>query len=226
MLEISDERGVGLCGQARERSQALGRTGMDRLERGQDLRTQSVPRDRAVAVARVFATGQSTLGEVAAQLGAPHAEQRTQHPPAVEARPDRGEAGDSGAAHGAQQHRLGLVVQVVRGRDVRAAAPNSEFFVDESFAPDASDPSETLHAGMSTFPGGPVLLADSTNFLVPHTVLHVTKDIYANASVASGQSARATAIDQSFSQTIIPEPTSLVLSLVGLIGLIGYRRYR
>lgn len=110
---------------------------------------------------------------------------------------------------------------------VGVGSPNSEFWVDESFAPDASDSSETLHAGLSTFPGAqPLLLADSTNFIVPHTVLHVTKDIYANAATGSGQSARATAIDQSFSQTIIPEPTSLVLLLVGLIGLIGYRRNR
>ena len=105
---------------------------------------------------------------------------------------------------------------------VGVGTPDSGFFVDESFTPDSS---QTLHTFMSTFPGGTTKLSDSTIFNPPLTTLHVTKDILAIASSASGQPARATVIDQSFSQTI-PEPASLILTLVGLIGFVGYRRKR
>jgi hypothetical protein len=106
---------------------------------------------------------------------------------------------------------------------VGVGTPDSGFFVDESFAPDSS---QTLSTFKSTFAGGTTKLTDSTIFNPPLTTLHVTKDIMAIASSASGQPARASVIDQSFSQTIVPEPTSLILALVGLIGFLGYRRNR
>jgi hypothetical protein len=107
---------------------------------------------------------------------------------------------------------------------VGVGSPDSGFFVDESFAEDSN---KTLNAHVSTFPNGTTQLSDSTIFDSPLTSLHVTKDILAIAASASGQPARATVIDQSFSQTnIVPEPTSLVLMLVGLVGLIAHRRNR
>lgn len=107
---------------------------------------------------------------------------------------------------------------------VGVGSPDSGFFVDETFAEDSN---KTLNAHVSTFPNGTTQLSDSVIFDSPLTSLHVTKDILAIASSASGQPARATVIDQSFSQTnIIPEPTSLVLMLVGLAGLITHRRNR
>ncbi len=102
--------------------------------------------------------------------------------------------------------------------------PNSSFFVDESFA-ESSD-SHTLNAFKSTMPGGTTKLSDSTIFDTPLTSLHVTKDILAIAADGSGQPSRTTIIDQSFSQIQIPEPTSLILSLVGLVGLAACRRHR
>ncbi len=106
---------------------------------------------------------------------------------------------------------------------VGVGSPDSGFFVDESFAPDSDN---TLNAFVSTFPGGTSQLSDSTIFSTPLTTLHVTKDILAIAASASGQPARGTVIDQSFSQIIIPEPATLILSLLGVVGLVAYRRNR
>jgi hypothetical protein len=104
---------------------------------------------------------------------------------------------------------------------VGVGSPDSFFSVDESFAPDSN---ETLNVHVSTFPGGTTVLSDSTDFVPPLTRLHVTKDILAIAAAQSGQPARATVIDQSFSQ--IPEPATLVLSLVGAFALVAVRRNR
>jgi hypothetical protein len=102
--------------------------------------------------------------------------------------------------------------------------PNSLFSVDESFSPDSN---QTMSVYQSTINGGATKLSDSTIFSPPLTTLHVTKDILAIAAANGALPARATVIDQSFSQTnIVPEPASLVLSLAGLIGLIAYRRNR
>jgi hypothetical protein len=106
---------------------------------------------------------------------------------------------------------------------VGVGSPDSGFFVDESFAQNESN--QTLHTVMSTFPNGPTKLSDWTYFTTPLTTLHVTKDILAIASVESGEPARATMIDQSFSQTQVPEPATLALSLLGTAWLIGRRRH-
>jgi hypothetical protein len=110
---------------------------------------------------------------------------------------------------------------------VGVGSPDSGFFVDESFSSDPNNPlNNTLNAHVSTFPNGTTQLSDSTIFATPLTTLHVTKDILAIAAAASGQPARATVIDQSFSQIIVPEPTCVVLSMLGLVGLIACRRNR
>jgi hypothetical protein len=100
--------------------------------------------------------------------------------------------------------------------------PNSLFAVDESFSPDSN---KTLHTFMSTINGGATQLSDGTIFSPPLTTLHVTKDILAIAAAEGALPARATVIDQSFSQNI-PEPTTLALSLLGVVGLAAYRRNR
>ncbi len=89
---------------------------------------------------------------------------------------------------------------------VGVGSPDSSFAVDETFAESGSD--NSLHTIMSTFPNGPTKLSDWTYFATPLTTLHVTKDILAIASAESGEPARATMIDQSFSQTQVPEPSN------------------
>jgi hypothetical protein len=78
---------------------------------------------------------------------------------------------------------------------------------------------------MSTINGGATQLSDSTIFSPSLTTLHVTKDILAIAAAEGALPARATVIDQSFSQNI-PEPATLALSLLGVVGLAAYRRNR
>jgi hypothetical protein len=102
-------------------------------------------------------------------------------------------------------------------------SPDSGFFVDESFSPDSN---EMLNAFISTFPGGSSQLSDSAFFNPLLTTLHVTKDILAIAGAQSGQPARATVIDQSFSQTVIPEPATATLFAIGMIALVGLQRRR
>jgi hypothetical protein len=100
--------------------------------------------------------------------------------------------------------------------------PNSLFAVDESFSPDSN---KTLHAFMSTINAGGTQLHDSTVFNPILGTLHVTKDILAIAAAEGALPARATVIDQSFSQ-VIPEPATLALTMLGLVGLVAYRRNR
>jgi len=99
--------------------------------------------------------------------------------------------------------------------------PNSSILIDETFLPGST---QSLHTFLSTVNAGASQFSDSTVFNPPLTTLHVTKDILANAANNGALPARATVIDQSFSQIQIPEPTSLVLALVGLLGLAAYRR--
>jgi hypothetical protein len=120
----------------------------------------------------------------------------------------------------AQGYRISDAHLFVNGIGVGA---NSLFTVDESFSPDSN---QTLHGFMSTINGGGTQLSDSTVFSPPLKTLHVTKDILAIAANDGFLPARATAIDQSFSQVIVPEPSSLLLSFVALTGLVAYRRNR
>lgn len=99
---------------------------------------------------------------------------------------------------------------------------DSVFTVDESFL----GLNQTLHTFMSTLGSGGTQLSDATNFNPTVATLHVTKDIFANASAGSFLPARATVIDQSFSQTVtVPEPAVAALSLLGMVGF-GFKRSR
>jgi hypothetical protein len=98
---------------------------------------------------------------------------------------------------------------------------NSGIFVDETFGQNIN---QSLHAFISTFPNGTTQLNDFTTFSTPLTTLEVKKDIFATAGATSGQPARVSIIDQSFSQ--IPEPAAVLLSLLGSIALLVCRRNR
>lgn len=97
--------------------------------------------------------------------------------------------------------------------------------VDETFA----GRNNTLNVFFSnlgpTTPPADAQLTDVTFFNPGATKLNVTKDIFALAAENSTQPTRATAVDQSFSQTVIPEPTSVMLGLTGL-ALVAARRRR
>ena len=89
--------------------------------------------------------------------------------------------------------------------------------VVETFLPDAPNT-------MSIYDivPGPHTQADSTIFATGHTTLHVQKDIY---GLATGDTSFATLsfVDQTYSQTAaVPEPGTLGLLGIGLLGLGGY----
>jgi hypothetical protein len=102
------------------------------------------------------------------------------------------------------------------------AGQNSMFAVDESFL----ELNETLNAVYSTFNAGVSDLHDEVIFGQPQTRLYVTKDIMAMAAANASEPARATVIDQSFSQTIIPEPATIALAMLGVCAGLGLRRRR
>ena len=85
-----------------------------------------------------------------------------------------------------------------------------------------------LNTYLSSINGGGSKLSDSTDFATPLTRLHVTKDILAHAADGGFLPARATVIDQSFSQTqiVIPEPATLMISMIRALGFIGFARKR
>jgi hypothetical protein len=96
----------------------------------------------------------------------------------------------------------------------------SGFFVDETFA----ENNELLNAFVSTIgPAQQTQLSDSAVF-APVTKLTVTKDILAIAAAGQSQPARASVIDQSFSQ--IPEPASVALVGLSSLALVGAGRRR
>ncbi len=97
---------------------------------------------------------------------------------------------------------------------------DSEFFVDESFLQN----NDTLNAFATTL-GGPLetQLSDWVYFDELYTSLRVTKDILADAG-DTNQSARATSIAQTFSQVQIPEPATLSLIALAVLGIAAGRR--
>lgn len=99
----------------------------------------------------------------------------------------------------------------------------SFFTVDETFL----GKNETLNAYISTIgPGTNSQLSDSTIFTTPVTKLNVTKDIFASAAAGGFLPARATVIDQSFSQTLVPEPMTLALAGMGALAMVAISRRR
>jgi hypothetical protein len=95
--------------------------------------------------------------------------------------------------------------------------------VDESFL----GKNETLNAYMSTLgPGTNSQLSDSTIFATPVTKLNVIKDILASAAEGGFLPARATVIDQSFSQELVPEPATLALAGMSGLAMVAIRRRR
>jgi len=94
--------------------------------------------------------------------------------------------------------------------------------IDESF----QESNETLNVFATTL-NGPLeqQISDSVVFDELYTSLRVTKDILAFAG-NTNQPVRTTVIDQSFSQVQIPEPTTVMLMLVGSLAMVGVRRRR
>lgn len=97
---------------------------------------------------------------------------------------------------------------------------NSFLAVDESF----QGINQTLNTFATTL-GGSLSqdLADEVFFGQLHTKLRVTKDILAFAG-ETDVPAVTSVIDQSFSQTVIPEPASLVIFAIFGLGLATARR--
>lgn len=103
------------------------------------------------------------------------------------------------------------------------AGDESFLTVDETFL----GKNETLNAFYSTIgPGVNSQLSDSTIFSTPVTKLNVTKDIFASAAEGGFLPARTTVIDQSFSQTLIPEPATLALAGMSGLAIVAIRRRR
>jgi len=98
---------------------------------------------------------------------------------------------------------------------------NSVFTVDESFQSN----NKVMNVFGTTL-GGPLetKLSDWVDFDELYTRLRVTKDIFALAGDGSNLPARTTVIDQSFSQTQIPEPATIGLVGLALIGIAIGRR--
>lgn len=101
------------------------------------------------------------------------------------------------------------------------AGDESFLTVDESFL----GRNETLNAFYSTLGPGPTQaqLSDQTLITPSTTKLNVTKDIFASAANGGFLPARATVIDQSFSQTV-PEPATLALAALSMLGLAAVGR--
>lgn len=99
----------------------------------------------------------------------------------------------------------------------------SFFAVDESFA--VSGVSDTLNVFSTTLNGSnESVLSDYVIFDQVFESLRVTKDILAIAGEDSNQPARATVIRQSFSQIQIPEPSTIGLAALCLLGIAMGRR--
>jgi hypothetical protein len=93
---------------------------------------------------------------------------------------------------------------------------NGTLNVAETFIPDESNQYITIYASS---PGGAQRM-DSVDFNGRYKVLHVQKNILAYAQTA-GSAATLSFIDQSFSQYLVPEPTTMLTLVLGLV-FMGY----
>jgi hypothetical protein len=93
----------------------------------------------------------------------------------------------------------------------------TEVTVDETF----QQSNQTLHTFVN---GGSQQLSDNVIFNPTLSVLNVTKTIFAMAGANDILPARLTAIDQSFSQSTVPEPASMVLCLMGAVAVAAVGR--
>jgi hypothetical protein len=102
------------------------------------------------------------------------------------------------------------------------AGDESFLTVDESFL----GRNETLHTFYSTLGAGPTQqkLSDQTLITPNTTKLLVTKDIFAQAANGGFLPARATVVDQSFSQSPVPEPAAMALIGLSVLGLAAASR--
>jgi hypothetical protein len=98
---------------------------------------------------------------------------------------------------------------------------NSFFGVDETFL----GVNESMSVFKSSIGGQTQQLHDQVFFDPVHQKLVVTKDILAIAADNATQPARATVIDQSFSQTI-PEPAAILLAAIAAAAGLGVTRRR
>ena len=92
--------------------------------------------------------------------------------------------------------------------------------VVDTFVPDAPNTMSIFHIPPS-FPQN----TDSTIFTTGYTTLHVQKDILGAAGTGA---ASMSFVDQTYSQTSVPEPGTVGLLGIGILGLVGYswRRHR
>ncbi len=99
---------------------------------------------------------------------------------------------------------------------------NSFFTVDETF--EGLSGNTTLNTYATTLAGNvKTQLADWIDFDSTYRSLRVTKDILA-LSGDPNQPARATVIDQSFSQIQVPEPATIGLVALALLGMVAIKR--
>lgn len=98
---------------------------------------------------------------------------------------------------------------------------NSYLTVDESF----QGVNSTLNAYATTL-GGQLnqVLSDEVIFDQVYTRLRVSKDILAFANAEADLPARTTVVDQSFSQIIIPEPTTFMIGAVCGVSILVTRK--
>jgi hypothetical protein len=86
-------------------------------------------------------------------------------------------------------------------------------------------PALLLHAYLNTSGQGSQQLSEAAILTSPLQTIHIRKIISAAAAANAILPARATAIDQSFSQNPVPEPASLVLAMMGVITFVACRRF-
>jgi hypothetical protein len=100
---------------------------------------------------------------------------------------------------------------------------SSIFRVDESFGVSSN---KALHVISSTLGSGEQVLSDWIDFDAPLNKLRVTKGIFALAGNDSSTPALASVVSQTFSQVQVPEPTTLSLLTMSLVGALLASRDR